>query len=218
MRTLDRRRFLCHNINMKTCSECKQELSLDSFYKRTSGKPETRCKKCFVAAQALSISRRQEGNSARGAELRGTGASKVCRACKDTKPYSEFNLAKKNHDGHAYNCKACSRPYAKKYYENNRERLKDSQSASLQESIKRKRDYLIGHYRGNPCVDCGETDILVLQSDHQRDKAHEIARLVNSGHSLQTLVDELSKCLTRCSNCHQRVTAKSFGFWRLEYV
>lgn len=203
---------------MKTCCDCGLELSLDQFYIRASGKPEARCKKCFVAAQAAGIKRRQGDNIQRGNSLRAESAKKICRACEEEKEYTQFNLAKKNHDGHSYNCRACSRPYAKKYYEANRERLKDSQTASLAESIRKKREHLIEYYRANPCVDCGNDNILVLQSDHQGDKKHEIARLVNSGHALQTLIDELAKCVTRCSNCHQIVTAKTFGFWRLDYV
>lgn len=203
---------------MKTCSVCNQELPLDSFYVRASGKPGSRCKKCFVAAQASGIAKRQSENQERGEIFRRQGAVKECRSCGVFKEYSQFNRAKKNYDGHAYSCQACSRPYAKKYYEANRERLKDSQSASLEESIAVKREYLINHYRNNPCVDCGESNVLVLQSDHQRDKVYEVARLVNSGHSLQKLIDELAKCVTRCANCHQIATANTFGFWRLAYV
>lgn len=203
---------------MKTCNSCQQNLPLADFYLRSSGKVETRCKKCFVAAQAAGIKRRQDNNIANGDRLRASGQSKQCANCQESKPYTQFNRAKKNPDGHAHKCTACSRPYAKRYYEANRERVKDSQTASLEESIRVKREYLIEHYKRNPCVDCGTDNVLVLQSDHQSDKKYEISRLINSGYSLQVLVDELNKCVTRCANCHQIITAKAFKFWRLEYV
>jgi hypothetical protein len=203
---------------MKTCSACQMILLESDFYQRKGGRLESRCKKCFILAQAEGIKNRQEANIRRGDSLRRTKDYKICPTCVEAKLYVEFGRAKKNADGHTNQCLACSRPYAKKYYEANRERVRDSQTASLRQSISVKREYLIEYYRNHPCVDCGETNVLVLQSDHQYEKEHEIARLVNSGHALQTLIDELAKCQTRCANCHQIVTANAFGYWRLQYV
>jgi len=59
----------------------------------------------------------------------------------------------------------------------------------------------------HPCVDCGESDPIVLDFDHVRDqKVAAVGRLVGSGAKLQRIVDEIAKCEVRCANCHRRVT------------
>jgi hypothetical protein len=58
------------------------------------------------------------------------------------------------------------------------------------------------------CVDCGEKNILVLESDHVRGmKIDELARMVKlSKYSIEQVQEELDKCETRCTNCHRQVT------------
>lgn len=48
------------------------------------------------------------------------------------------------------------------------------------------------------CVDCGISDIRVLQFDHTRDKQKKIATLLK----IKYAVDELEKCEVVCANCH----------------
>jgi hypothetical protein len=67
---------------------------------------------------------------------------------------------------------------------------------------------------GARCVDCAESDPVVLQFDHVRDKADHISWLVGSGCSPLRLARELSKCEIRCANCHRRVTARARGWFR----
>ena len=59
-----------------------------------------------------------------------------------------------------------------------------------------KLKYLSAH----PCVDCGESDPIVLCFDH-RDQTKK-KRLVNTLHSLKY---EAPKCDVRCANCHMRL-------------
>ena len=69
-------------------------------------------------------------------------------------------------------------------------------------------EYLLGH----PCVDCGETDPVVLEFDHRRgDKEIEISRAVNNW-SLPRLCEEITKCDVLCANCHARRTAVDHGW------
>lgn len=72
------------------------------------------------------------------------------------------------------------------------------------------REYLATH----PCVDCGETDIVVLEFDHQRDKVGAITVMVNKPCGWDTIKAEIEKCLVRCANCHRRKTAKEQGWYR----
>ena len=50
---------------------------------------------------------------------------KVCTKCKVEKELTEFNKHKISKDGLAYNCKSCNKEHLKKYYHDNKERLKE---------------------------------------------------------------------------------------------
>ena len=65
----------------------------------------------------------------------------------------------------------------------------------------------------HPCVDCGETDPIVLEFDHLRDKKFSIAKGWR-GHEWQKVLDEIAKCEVVCANCHRRRTARRGGFSR----
>lgn len=58
------------------------------------------------------------------------------------------------------------------------------------------------------CVDCGEKDILVLESDHISGmKVNGLAQMAKrSKYSIKQIKDELDKCETRCTNCHRQVS------------
>ena len=66
---------------------------------------------------------------------------------------------------------------------------------------------LVDYFATHPCVDCGETDPVVLEFDHLRDKSFSIgAKLTN--HSWDAIVAEIEKCEVVCGNCHKRRTAR----------
>jgi hypothetical protein len=72
------------------------------------------------------------------------------------------------------------------------------------------------YLRAHTCVDCGETDPLVLEFDHRDgvEKLETIAFLRARG-GRDELLAEVDKCDVRCSNCHQRRTAAQFGWTKL---
>jgi len=73
------------------------------------------------------------------------------------------------------------------------------------------RAFLIEHLRANPCVDCGEADIDVLEFDHVRgEKLAEVSTLLGRSRRLRL---EVAKCDVRCGNCHRRKTARENDWW-----
>ena len=71
------------------------------------------------------------------------------------------------------------------------------------------------HLVKNPCIDCGESDLVVLDFDHVRgQKAFAISRLIVEGTSVATLQREMDKCVVRRANCHRRKTALERGPYR----
>lgn len=73
------------------------------------------------------------------------------------------------------------------------------------------RAYIWSYLTKHPCVDCGETDSIVLEFDHISSKNNDIASLIRMG-ALEQAKEEIKKCQVRCANCHRRITAIRAGW------
>jgi len=73
--------------------------------------------------------------------------------------------------------------------------------------------FLIEYFASHPCVDCGESDPVVLEFDHLEEKSFNIAKGLRD-RSWEALVTEIAKCDVVCANCHRRRTAVRGGFAR----
>jgi hypothetical protein len=75
----------------------------------------------------------------------------------------------------------------------------------------RKRELLWNYLITHVCVDCAESDPVVLEFDHLPGfvKIREVAMMVSSGTwSWATIEAEIAKCEVVCANCHKRRTSK----------
>lgn len=88
-------------------------------------------------------------------------------------------------------------------------KVREAQTRQRETKRKIVCDYLIQ----NPCIDCGESDILVLEFDHRGDtpKKSDVITMMNNGCSVKTMMHEIEKCDVRCCNCHRRKTIERFG-------
>jgi ArsR family metal-binding transcriptional regulator len=74
------------------------------------------------------------------------------------------------------------------------------------------REYVFGYLKQSKCVDCGESDPMVLTFDHVRGrKKMDISQMVNQGYSFEALQVEIDKCDIRCANCHMRIEKQRRG-------
>lgn len=85
------------------------------------------------------------------------------------------------------------------------------------EYYNRKKDeiyrWLAEYFKTHPCVDCGETDPIVLDFDHRDGTKKKFAISQRIGRcSLHTLLTEIAKCDVRCANCHRRRTAFQLNY------
>lgn len=83
----------------------------------------------------------------------------------------------------------------------------------LRKSYQMVRIYLQRH----PCVDCGNSDIRVLEFDHiNGQKADEISHLLSQNCGWPRIEAEIAKCEVRCANCHRIKTVERGGWWRFQ--
>ena len=139
--------------------------------------------------------------------------SKVCSSCKALKPLDGFAINRKKRDGRDTFCKICKKAYNADYYGRTKERFSSVRAESRQRVLDERRDQLAAYLWEHPCVDCGETDIIVLQFDHQRDKAFSVAEMVMHRYRWERILAEIEKCEVVCANDHARRTARTYG-WR----
>src|SRR5437588_11647825 len=71
------------------------------------------------------------------------------------------------------------------------------------------------YLRAHPCVDCGESNLNVLDFDHLRDKTDDVANMVAAGRPWSEIECEIAKCEICCANCHARRTAQRIGGYKI---
>lgn len=96
---------------------------------------------------------------------------------------------------------------SKKHYEANKELIINRAKINNILAIERNKKYKELFLLKNPCVDCGESDPVVLEFDHVNGiKKKNISDMVKDGYSLKLIQEEMNKCEIRCANCHRRIT------------
>ena len=145
---------------------------------------------------------------------------KKCKTCNEDKDLDEFHKDKARKDGLKGSCKMCAGSKAKNWRRNNRTRDSRSAIARKKKYRDRNQSFIANYLKENPCVSCGEANIVVLEFDHLRDKKHNLCSMVSgvpTGYSLHTIKEEVAKCQILCSNCHKKKTAKDQNWWILKH-
>lgn len=138
---------------------------------------------------------------------------KTCSICKLEKAHSEFHKRSRSKDGYTSQCAECKHGMDQSYYTRNTDKFKDRNDINRAETTHKLFDYL----SKNPCVDCGEQDVVVLEFDHKEEKPkYRVATLVS--HSWAAVLKEIENCEIRCSNCHTRKTHERANTPRWKYA
>jgi len=139
--------------------------------------------------------------------------SKRCSKCGETKPLTEFN--RKDNVRWQSSCRACNSAYLKEHYRKNKAYYVAKAAKNKRVAQQNARAYIWRYLAEHPCVDCGETDPVVLQFDHVRgDKSFAVSQMLGPGFSVRRIEIEIAKCEVRCANCHARRTAIQRGYYR----
>ena len=137
---------------------------------------------------------------------------KECTTCGESKSLEEFS--KRTTGKPVARCKACVNAKFRETYAANREKFAEKNKRDLPKYRERNLRYMIEYLKNNPCVDCGEDDIEVLEFDHIIPLQGQRVTNMNAC-SIERLQEEIDKCEVRCANCHTRRTRKQFGWSRV---
>ena len=137
---------------------------------------------------------------------------KTCYRCKEAKPLSEFSKSVARKDGLQNACRPCTKLVNAAYYRKTPEK-NPQRRRSMLEACARNAAYTLDYLQSHPCVDCGESDPIVLEFDHVRGKkTRAIAVMKRQALALETIIAEIEKCEVRCANCHRRTTYARAGW------
>lgn len=139
-----------------------------------------------------------------------------CSSCHVTKELQAFAFRNMVTGSRNSICRACHAEQRRSHYVRNKAVYIRREMARMK--LKRQRNVtgVREYFRSHPCIDCGETDHVVLEFDH-RDPASKIMNIgAMVGHrSWAAILTEIQKCDVRCANCHRRRTALQRGWRRL---
>lgn len=138
---------------------------------------------------------------------------KRCARCREDKPTSEFGWKNQVKGWRTSYCRPCVAANSRDHYEANKAAYVTRNRRTTLQRRGERTNWLLEYFVSHPCVDCGETDPLVLDFDHLRDKEFSV------GHALRerpwkSILAEIEKCEVVCANCHRRRTARRAGYLR----
>lgn len=139
---------------------------------------------------------------------------KRCTKCFSLKQTEAFNKNKSRKDGLQNICRECSNARSKQYYSQNRDKHLKVIAARRRKVKQETYVFIVDYLKAHPCVDCGETDIVVLQFDHQNNKVINISAAIRQKWSINSIKREIAKCEVRCANDHTRRTARQFNWYK----
>lgn len=85
--------------------------------------------------------------------------------------------------------------------------IKKIRVGSINKSKARNREVVLDYLKTHPCVDCGNSDVRVLEFDHVRGTKIDCVSVgVKDSWSVEKLTQEINKCEVRCANCHKIMT------------
>lgn len=140
---------------------------------------------------------------------------KICRECGEPKPLGMF-YADRRYESERSRCKECARKYNAKWREKNRskhnanslewsrknpEKQKEMNKRNYEKYSQKRASIRALIFNDYPCLACGESRHGCLTFHHLDPEAKEY-NIGSQCRTWQTLLQEVSKCVVLCSNCH----------------
>lgn len=139
-----------------------------------------------------------------------------CTKCNVPKSIDQFA---RRYNKRRASCKQCHNDYLRNiHYVKNKEAYYARSARRRKKMVKIVKKTIFEYLSSHSCVDCGESNPLVLEFDHVRGKKHaDVASISRGDHSMVTVFREIEKCDVRCANCHRIRTMKSRGWMRAKF-
>ena len=189
------------------CANCHRRQTAARRIEAAKGAVATR----MTRRARVESTRKQLDPSARSADGEDA-ASLSCQRCHEILPAAAFAWRSKEGGSRQPWCRSCHNAHKRMTYGLNHSReiarTAVRRRRLISENAPRLREYLADH----PCVDCGESDPVLLEFDHLRDKRADVTQLLWSGFLWSQIEIEIAKCEVRCANCHRRRTAQQRGY------
>jgi hypothetical protein len=136
------------------------------------------------------------------------GDLKTCPGCGEPRAQADFPARGKR-------CLECRRATVRAHYRANRDYYLAKARRRQLQVVQGTRAWLLTYLREHPCVDCGISDVRVLEFDHRdgTTKVRAVALLAGQGFGLARVQAEIAKCDVRCANCHRIRTHAQRGWW-----
>lgn len=136
-----------------------------------------------------------------------------CSRCSELRALYEFRCRDLRSGAKGYYCRRCRAEYRRGHYLRNKD---DYIRRAIKEVRLLRQDVLLqlhSYLRSHPCIDCGESDITVLEFDHidPASKSMDIGAMIGR-RSWAKILAEIEKCVVRCANCHRKRTARQQGW------
>jgi hypothetical protein len=236
MKEMGKTRIITDPENQKICSECKYVKPKNEFVHKRYDKLEVNsCIECRDRRDPLSKKSRKRK---REAIVQNPDKEKKCSACLNIKDINTFqgdNLTCKicrdwdkkkrkvlveeaksinSENGENRMCIRCWRIEDKDIFTTKTGYIGsvcgNCRQVALSYRTLYNKEYVKYKIERGPCVDCGETDVRLLDFDHidPNDKTMNVSQCMSG----EQLVVEGSKCEMRCCLCHIRRTKEQFNF------
>jgi len=140
---------------------------------------------------------------------------KRCSTCNELKEEDQFSWRNKSRGVKWGTCKDCQRIQRKKWYKRNKKKHIANVRKTKKKMIAEGQQYIWDYLSNHPCVDCGESNPVVLEFDHVKGrKKKAVGELARQGYSIEAIQKEIDKCEVRCANCHRIKTHTERGWFR----
>lgn len=133
-----------------------------------------------------------------------------CSRCQKYKKPEEFAWQRKERGLRDRYCRPCRAAYKQEHYRKHKKRYVAQALERTNRRLDERIAWLVQYLEDHPCIDCGETDVTVLDFDHFGGKLFNVSAGLRY-RNWEAVLAEIAKCEVRCANCHRRRTAAKEG-------
>lgn len=141
--------------------------------------------------------------------------TRICSKCEETKLITDFALRRRQNATRRTECRTCHSLYTKNHYKEKTGLYKERNKIRRKEA----QTFILSYLLNKECIECGNTDIRVLEFDHVRgSKIIEVSTMVGKCYSKEMILAEIDKCDLICRNCHQVRTAIKSNNYKQKFL